>query len=211
MKGISNRAAALQGRGLGAMALAVILPTLLLLASPAGLAAHEGGAAEGILSGLKHPVSGLDHVVAMVAVGLWGAQLGAPAVWLLPVVFPMVMAFGGMVALLGVPLPGIEIGIAVSALVLGGMVMGEVKPSLVVTAVIVGVFAIFHGHAHGAELPETASGVTYSVGFVVATGLLHATGIAVGLIHRWSAGRKALRFAGAGIALAGVFFLARAL
>jgi len=209
VSGISNRASALPGRGFGAMA--VVLALVFLLTSPAGLAAHEGGAAEGLLSGLKHPVSGLDHVVAMVAVGLWGAQLGAPAVWLLPVVFPMVMAFGGMMGLLGVPLPGVEIGIALSAVALGGMVMGEVKPRLVVTAAIVGVFAIFHGHAHGVELPESASGVTYSVGFVVATGLLHATGIAVGLIHRWSAGRTTLRFAGAGIALAGVFFLVRAL
>ena len=181
-----------------------------ILASPLNLAAHEGGAAEGILSGLKHPVSGLDHVVAMVAVGLWGAQLGQPAVWVLPVVFPMVMAFGGMLGLLGIPIPGVEIGIALSAIVLGGMVLGEVKPPIAITAVIVGLFAIFHGHAHGAELPVGASGVAYSLGFVISTGLLHAAGITIGLVHRWSAGRVALRVAGAGVAAAGVFFLVQA-
>ena len=178
---------------------------------PDALAAHEGGAAVGLFNGLKHPVSGVDHVIAMVAVGLWGAQLGQPAVWVLPVVFPMVMALGGMLGLLGIPIPGVEIGIALSAVVLGIMVLGELKPPLAVTAVIVGLFAVFHGHAHGAELPENASGVTYSLGFVVATGTLHAIGIAIGLLHRWPAGQKVLRVAGAGVAAAGAAFLARAL
>jgi urease accessory protein len=186
------------------------LATALGLLAPEALAAHEGGAAAGLLSGLEHPVSGLDHVVAMVAVGLWGAQLGAPAVWVLPVVFPMVMAFGGMLGLMGLPLPGVEIGIALSALVLGVMVLGEIEPPLLVTALIVGAFAIFHGHAHGAELTEGASGVTYSLGFVIATGLLHAAGIAFGLIHRWPAGQQVLRVAGACVAAAGLFFLLQA-
>ena len=192
---------------LGAAMLAVALIWLL----PDALAAHEGGAAVGLFNGLKHPVSGVDHVLAMVAVGLWGAQLGQPAVWVLPVVFPMVMALGGMLGLLGIPIPGVEIGIALSAVVLGVVVLGEVKPPVTVTALIVGLFAVFHGHAHGAELPEGASGVTYSLGFVVATGTLHAVGIAIGLVHRWPAGQKALRVAGAGVAAAGVAFLARAL
>ncbi|MEJ2502238.1 MAG: HupE/UreJ family protein [Gemmatimonadota bacterium] len=184
---------------------------MLLLLHPAALAAHEGGAAVGFVSGLEHPISGLDHVLAMVAVGLWGAQLGQPAVWVLPVVFPVVMALGGMLGLLGVPLPGVEVGIALSAIVLGAMVLGEVKAPPVVTALVVGIFAIFHGHAHGTELPEGASGVTYSVGFVVATGMLHAAGITIGLIHRWPAGQKALRVAGAAVAISGVAFLVRAL
>src|SRR5229473_3207423 len=107
------------------------------------LLAHiQSGEAAGLLSGLQHPVSGLDHIVAMVAVGLWGAQLGAPAVWLLPVTFPMVMAFGGMLGLMGFSLPGIEIGIAVSAIVLGVMVGLEARPPLWVAAVLVGFFAI---------------------------------------------------------------------
>lgn len=173
---------------------------------------HTGkGAAAGFLAGLQHPVSGLDHILAMVAVGLWGAQLGPPAIWLLPVTFPLMMAVGGFLALIGVELPAVEVGIAVSAVALGMMVAVEARPRLVIAAVIVGVFAIFHGYAHGAELPEGQSGVTYSVGFVISTGLLHAAGIAIGLIHRWRAGANALRFAGAAISIAGVWFLWRAL
>jgi urease accessory protein len=174
------------------------------------LAHVETGAAAGLLAGLHHPVSGWDHILAMVAVGLWGAQLGAPALWLLPVTFPMVMAFGGFLGLVGIPLPGVEVGIALSALALGLMVAGEVRPSLVVAAVLVAVFAVFHGHAHGTELPDNQSGLLYSIGFVVATGCLHATGIAIGLIHRWPAGRSLIRIIGAGIALAGGWFLVRA-
>jgi urease accessory protein len=171
----------------------------------------ERGQAAGLFTGLMHPVSGLDHVLAMIAVGLWGAQLGSPAIWILPVTFPMVMAFGGMLGLIGVPVPGVEIGIAVSALLLGVAVLVELRPSLPLAAVLVGFFAIFHGHAHGTELPAGQSGLLYSMGFVVATGSLHATGIAVGLIHRWPWGRVALRLAGASVAASGIFFLWRAL
>ena len=160
---------------------------------------------------MHHPISGLDHVLAMVAVGLWGAQFGAPAIWLLPVTFPMVMAFGGFLGLLGVPIPGVELGIALSAILLGSMVATEARPPLWLAATLVGFFAIFHGHAHGSELPAGENGLLYSVGFVIATGLLHATGITIGLIHRWRSGRIALRVAGAGVAAAGWVFLWRAL
>ena len=170
---------------------------------------QETGSITGIVSGLKHPVSGMDHVLAMIAVGLWGAQLGAPAVWVLPVAFPMVMAFGGMLGLMGIALPGIEVGIAVSALVLGSMVLAEVRPPLWAAAVIVGFFAIFHGHAHGTELPAGSSGLLYSIGFVMATGTLHGLGITMGLVNRWSRGRLAIRAAGGMVALSGVFFLVR--
>jgi urease accessory protein len=192
---------------------AIRLGLLLLLSTwPVTAFAHQvGGEAAGFIGGLKHPVSGWDHVLAMVAVGLWGAQLGAPAMWLLPVTFPMVMAFGGMLALIGVPLPGSEIGIAVSAIALGFVVAREARPPLGVAAGLVGFFAVFHGHAHGSELPPGANGLLYSIGFVVATGCLHATGIAIGLVHRWPAGQVALRAAGAAVALAGFFFLWRAL
>jgi urease accessory protein len=187
------------------------LPFLaLLLASPV-LAHAEKGQAAGFLNGVRHPISGLDHVLAMVAVGLWGAQLGQPAIWLLPVTFPVVMAFGGFLGLLGVPLPGVELGIALSAILLGSMVAAEARPPLWLAATLVGFFAIFHGHAHGTELPAGENGLLYSVGFVIATGLLHATGISVGLIHRWRSGRIALRVAGAGVAAAGLVFLWRAL
>jgi urease accessory protein len=147
----------------------------------------------------------------MIAVGLWGAQLGAPAIWVLPVAFPMVMALGGMLGLLGVLLPGTEIGIALSAIGLGAMVAGEARPPLFVAAALVGFFAIFHGHAHGTELPPDESGVLYSIGFVVATGLLHLAGIGIGLIHRWKAGEVTLRLGGAGVAIAGCVFLWSAL
>jgi len=186
-----------------------VVLVLAALAAPAQ--AHvEGGQAAGLLAGLLHPVSGLDHVLAMVAVGLWGAQLGVPAIWLLPVTFPIVMALGGLLGLLGVPLPGVEIGIAASALLLGAAVMTERRLPLYAAAALVGCFAIFHGHAHGTELPPGQSGLLYSLGFVVATGCLHAVGIAIGAIHRWPAGRVALRVAGGGVGLAGVFFLWRA-
>jgi urease accessory protein len=181
---------------------------LLALLWPARTLAHtQGGEAAGLLSGLHHPVSGLDHILAMVAVGLWGAQLGPPAVWLLPVTFPMVMAFGGMLGLLGFALPGIEIGIAVSAIILGAMVAWQALPPLWVAAVVVGFFAIFHGYAHGTELPEGTDALLYSIGFVVATGCLHATGIGIGLIHRWPVGKVTLRLAGVAVALAGASFL----
>jgi urease accessory protein len=160
---------------------------------------------------MHHPISGLDHVLAMVAVGLWGAQFGAPAIWLLPVTFPMVMAFGGFLGLLGVPIPGVELGIALSAILLGSMVTTEARPPSWLAATLVGFFAIFHGHAHGSELPAGENGLLYSVGFVIATGCLHATGISIGLIHRWRSGRIALRVAGAGVAAAGLVFLWRAL
>jgi len=166
-----------------------------------------GARAAGFLAGLKHPWSGLDHVLAMIAVGLWGAQLGAPAIWLLPVVFPMVMAVGGFLGLIGVPLPGTEVGIALSAFLLGLMVLGEVRPKLFVAALLVGVFAVFHGYAHGTELAPGESGLLYSMGFVIATGCLHALGIAISLIHRWRIGKVALRGAGAVIAGMGVVFL----
>jgi urease accessory protein len=193
------------GRRVGAaVALALVL-------SPVAAFAHEEtGQAAGLLAGLSHPLSGLDHVLAMIAVGLWGAVLGPPAIWVLPVAFPMVMAFGGLMGLLGFPLPGVEIGIAVSAVVLGAAVLAEVRPPLWLAAVIVAFFAIFHGHAHGRELPQGTSALLYSLGFVVATGLLHAFGILLGVAHRWAAGRRLVQLAGGGVALAGLFFLWRA-
>jgi urease accessory protein len=178
----------------------------LLVASPA--LAHNGDSiASGFAGGFAHPLFGPDHIVAMVAVGLWGAFLGAPAIWLLPIVFPVVMAFGGVLGILGVEIPWVETGIAASAVVLGLMVAFGVRAPLAVAAVLVGAFAIFHGHAHGTELPAAADAIAYSVGFVVATGLLHLAGIAFGSLTRWPAGQIAVRAAGGAIALAGVIFL----
>ena len=186
------------------VALLTLLPTQVAFA-------HVGRAeALGFASGFLHPLSGWDHILAMVAVGLWGAQLGAPAIWVLPVAFPLVMAIGGMLGLLGVPIPGIEYGIAASAIALGAAVAFEARPPLVVAAAIVGFFAIFHGHAHGTELPPGQSALLYSMGFVMATGCLHAAGIAIGTVHAWPWGRKLLRAAGTGVAAGGVVFRWRA-
>lgn len=180
------------------------------LAPAIAFAHEETGQVAGFLAGLLHPVTGVDHVLAMISVGLWGAVLGPPAIWVLPVAFPLVMALGGLMGLLGIPLPGVEIGIALSAIVLGTMVLTEARPPIWLAALIVAIFAVFHGHAHGRELPEGTSALLYSLGFVIATGLLHAVGILLGAAYRWPAGRRGLRVAGAGVALAGIFFLWRA-
>jgi urease accessory protein len=170
----------------------------------------DGSAAGGFLGGFAHPLFGLDHVVAMIAVGLWGAFLGQPAIWVLPIAFPLVMAFGGAMAILGIAVRGVEIGIAISAIALGGMIALAVRARLVPAAMIVAAFAIFHGHAHGAELPPGTDAVAFSVGFVMATGMLHLTGIAFGLLTRWPIGRIGVRVAGIAIALVGAVFLIRA-
>jgi urease accessory protein len=183
-------------------------PLLLLVLLPLAAWAHvETGEAGGFLSGLSHPVSGLDHVVAMIAVGLWGAQLGMPALWVLPVAFPMMMAFGGMLGLIGIPLPGVEIGIAVSAVVLGALVLGRVRLPLPAAVIVVAFFALFHGHAHGTELEAGQNAMLYSLGFVIATGLLHGVGIGIGLIQHWQLGSRLLRGAGALVMAAGLYFL----
>jgi urease accessory protein len=189
------------------------LPMGLLLAlSPLAAFAHaEQSHGGGFVAGFLHPITGPDHVAAMVAVGLWGAVLGPPAIWLLPVAFPMVMAFGGLLGLLGVPIPGVEIGIAASGLVLGLMVLFEVRAPLWLAALIVAAFAVFHGHAHGSELPAGSNALLYSLAFVLSTGLLHLMGILVGETRRWPGGRRFVQGAGAVVALAGLFFLERAL
>jgi urease accessory protein len=185
------------------------LATLAGLLIPALALAHvgQGDIAGGFVAGFEHPIFGLDHVVAMVAVGLWGAQLGPPAIWVLPITFPLVMAFGGLLGVLGVNLPGVEIGIAVSAIALGLMVTFAVRPPLWLAGILVGLFAIFHGYAHGAELPESANALAFAMGFVIATGSLHVTGIIIGLINRWPWGMRSLRTGGAAIAACGLYFL----
>jgi urease accessory protein len=193
----------------------LVAVALVLLWTESAHAHAEAGKAAGFVKGFIHPWSGWDHILAMIAVGIWGAQLGAPAIWLLPVMFPMVMAFGGFLGLIRIPLPGVEYGIALSAVLLGAMVLGDVhsknKAFLVCAAALVGTFGLFHGHAHGAEMEEGQSAMLYSIGFVIATGTLHACGISLGLIHRWPAGRFALRAAGAVILLGGLYFLREAI
>lgn len=188
----------------------ILIPVLFLSLCVSGpAAAHtEVGVAGGLLSGFLHPLTGLDHLVAMVAVGLWGAQLGAPAIWVLPVCFPTVMAVGGLLGIAGVPMQSTELVIAASALVLGAVVATAMRMPLWAAAIVVGVFAVFHGYAHGLELPDAANPLAYGVGFVVATGLLHALGILIGLLTRWHTGARAVRVLGAAIAgLGGIFLI----
>ncbi len=181
---------------------------LLILVSATAYAHTETGVAGGLISGLLHPVLGVDHLVAMVAVGLWGALLGAPAIWVLPITFPVVMALGALLGVAGVPLPAVEIGIAASAIALGAMVAADIRPPLVVAGVLVGLFAIFHGYAHGAELPTAVNPLAYGVGFVTATGLLHLLGILIGVLVRWPAGKLAVQACGAVVAIVGTLTLA---
>ncbi|MDE2372117.1 MAG: HupE/UreJ family protein [Burkholderiales bacterium] len=174
--------------------------------------AHElHGAGTGLAAGLLHPVTGLDHVLAMVAVGLWGAVLGPPAIWVLPIAFPVAMAFGALLGMAGMPLPGVEIGIAISALVLGLLVTSRRRLPLPLALALVAAFAVCHGHAHGRELPAGGDALLYSLGFVIATGSLHAAGIALGALDRWPAGRVVVRLAGLGVASGGLWFLWQAL
>jgi urease accessory protein len=197
-----NRAYTRQVAGMAALA-----AMALSVGSPVADAQEAAGVAGGFMSGFAHPLFGWDHVAAMVAVGLWGAFLGAPAIWLLPIVFPLVMAFGAALGIIGVPLPAVEIGIAFSAVLLGVMVALAARPPLVGAAAIVGLFAIFHGHAHGTELPAAVNALAYAAGFAIATGLLHLIGISFGFTTRWSWGAPAVRTAGGIIALVGVGFL----
>jgi urease accessory protein len=183
------------------------LAAITALTTPA-FAHTTPGQAQGFVTGFLHPLSGLDHILAMVAVGIWGAQLKRPAIWILPVAFPLVMSFGGLLGIRGVPLPGVEIGVAASAVVLGIVIALELRPPLWVAALIVSAFAIFHGHAHGTELPKAAAPLTYALGFVLATGLLHVSGITIGLVDLFPSGNKMLRTTGGLIATTGLLLLA---
>ena len=146
-------------------------------------------------------------MLAMISVGLWGAFLGRPLIAVLPMLFPAMMAVGGALGMIGVAVPPVEIGIAVSVLVLGGAIAAKWRPPVWAAVAIVAIFALFHGYAHGHELPSIADPIAYSLGFVIATGLLHIVGIAIGAVGRWPAGALSIRAAGAAIALLGAQFL----
>ncbi len=186
-----------------------LMSIILFLTAPEFAMAHSGeGPIGGFISGFTHPLFGWDHVVAMVAVGLWGAFLGRPAIWVLPIVFPLIMVVGGILGILGIEIPAVETGIAASAVVLGLLVALTIRLPIYVAMVVVAVFAIFHGHAHGTELPTAANPITYAIGFVIATGLLHLFGILFGELSRWQVGRYAVQAGGLVIALVGGAFLA---
>jgi urease accessory protein len=181
-----------------------------LLSSPAF--AHMGtGLPGGFLSGFLHPFSGLDHLLAMVSVGLWGAFLGRPLIYVLPVVFPAMMVVGAIMGMFSVPMPPVELGIAFSVLVLGGCIALSVKAPVWAASLIVAMFAVFHGYAHGKELPSAADPVSYSAGFVLATGLLHVSGIGLGLLNNRPHGIAVTRSMGCIVATLGVWFLYRAM
>ena len=182
-----------------------------VLVSPASAMAHTGtGLAGGFVAGFVHPFTGFDHLLAMVSVGLWGAFLGRPLIYTLPVVFPMVMVAGAVVGMFGVPLPAVEMGIALSVAVLGTSIALALRAPVWVAAIIVGAFAIFHGYAHGRELPSAADPAGYSSGFVLATGLLHVLGIGIGCLNQWPRGVVLTRGVGAAIGAVGLWFMYRA-
>lgn len=185
----------------------------LIALSAAPAAAHEAtGVAGGFISGVLHPILGPDHLLAMVAVGLWGAQLGRPLMIALPVAFPLVMALGGLLGLTSFELPGVEIGISLSALILGLVVALAFRAPVWLAVALVAAFAVFHGYAHGRELPEAASPIAYGIGFMLATGGLHLIGIAIGLVQDWkSFGPYIVRACGVAVGLGGVYFLAQTL
>jgi urease accessory protein len=178
--------------------------TAVVLAGLSSAALAHPGHGGGWAGGFAHPFTGLDHMLAMVAVGLWASQLGRPALWILPAVFPVVMALGAIMGANGVAMPWVEIGILASVVVLGAAVALSWQVSLLASAALVGVFALFHGHAHGTEFPAADSPVLYGLGFIAATLILHAIGVGIGLVTRRPV---VMRTAGGAIAAVGLLLL----
>ncbi len=184
-----------------------LLP-LLALALPTLAQAHTGaGPIHGFLDGVNHPIHGLDHLLAMIAVGLWAAQMGGRAVWTVPTSFVALMALGGALGMAGFHLPMVETGILTSVLLLGLLITFAVRLPLWASASVVGFFALFHGFAHGAEMPETATTLLYASGFILATAGLHAIGLGLGVAMKKAPFAPTLRIAG-GLVLIGGAILA---
>ncbi|MBP2297672.1 HupE/UreJ family protein [Azospirillum picis] len=192
------------------LASAVALAALVL---PAAADAHTFGVHDaGFAHGFLHPVGGLDHLLAMVAVGLWAAQRGGAAVWALPAAFVTAMIGGGLLGMAGIGLPGVELGIAGSVVALGALIAAQSRLPLPASLAAVALFALFHGHAHGAEMPEAAQPLLYGLGFALATALLHGAGVAAALSLRGivvgGRGALVLRGLGAAIGIGGVALVA---
>ncbi len=188
---------------------AILNRTLFLLAlcliTPSLAQAHVStGHTTSVLNGLGHPLLGLDHILAMLAVGLWAAQLGGRATWLVPASFVSLMTGGGVLGMTGFTLPFVEQGILISVLMLGVLIAAAVRLPLATSMVVVGLFAIFHGISHGSDVQPGVSGFGYGLGFVLATGALHASGIGLGRQAQCSSKPLVLRVAGVAIALAGL-------
>lgn len=170
--------------------------------------AHQVGDGSGFVSGLSHPVLGLDHLLAMLAVGILSAQMGGRAIWSVPVTFVGVMLLGGWMGICGFPFFPVELGIAVSVVALGIALAAEKKLPEMVAMIAVGFFALFHGHAHGTEMPELAEPLMYAGGFVAGTALIHVSGVVIGLLsNTFSEGPQFLRYVGAGIAGIGIHLM----
>jgi urease accessory protein len=168
--------------------------------------AHPGhGADGGLAHGFTHPFGGLDHILAMIAVGLWAAQLGKRALWSVPATFVGVMLLGGALGMGGFTLPFVEQGILASVFILGLLIAFTSRLPLAASAAVVGVFALFHGCAHGAEMPADSSSFAYMAGFAIATALLHAAGLGLGAAAQHKLPAPAIRFAGAAVVLAGLY------
>jgi urease accessory protein len=179
--------------------------TAALALVPTIAAAHPGPSdAHDVVHGFMHPLGGIDHVLAMVAVGILAAQLGGRALWLVPASFVLTMAAAGLLGMAGVTFPFVEVGIALSVTALGAIIAVRVDLPLAAATAIVAVFAVFHGYAHGADMPETLSGLFYGFGFVAATIALHAVGIGLGSLAR---SPRIAQIGGAVIAVAGVAIL----
>jgi urease accessory protein len=190
------------------MTLRIVLATLVAMAAalgPDAALAHTGAEhALSFASGFSHPWTGLDHMLAMVAVGLWAGLNGGRALWAWPVAFVGVMVLGGALGIAGIALPLVESGILASVVVLGLLVLVAARLPVLIGAALVSAFALLHGHAHGIELPGDAAAATYAAGFALATALLHAIGLGVTRIATSERGRLLVRGAGALVAAAGV-------
>ena len=185
----------------------LLLISLLIVMPEIALAHAPEGAGGGFVTGFLHPIMGVDHLVAMVAVGLWGAFLGERALWILPIVFPSIMAVGAAFGIVGLEIPLVEFVIALSGVGLGALIALRVRAPLAIAMVLVGIFAIFHGYAHGVEMPEQISAITYSAGFVIGTGLLHLAGVAIGFATRLPRGELLVRGCGGVISAIGLSYL----
>lgn len=175
---------------------------------PGAADAHTFGVPhEHFTAGFLHPLGGFDHLLAMIAVGLWAAQLGGRALWAVPAAFVTMMAVGGALGMSGVALPQVELGIAGSLLVLGALIAAWSRLPVAGGAALVGFFALFHGFAHGAEMPVEAAAFGYGAGFVLATALLHGIGLAAGLFVQKGMSPWLIRLSGAGVAAAGLVLM----
>jgi urease accessory protein len=186
----------------GSIAITFLIPTV--------ANAHTGvGDPTGFLHGLEHPIGGLDHILAMLAVGLWAAQIGGKALWLIPGAFVLTMTGSSVLGHFGLPISGVEQGILASDFILGLLLLFATRLPLAVSVGIVSILAIFHGYAHGAEMPETASGLTYGIGFIISTAALHLAGIGMGLaIDRFQPKLQSLLFRlGGGAIVTGAIYV----